>query len=510
MNIHNYIKFLNNIKTNNTLHIPVTFCLHEYKLDVSFNTLYINRIREVMKNDINNHRKLDKIHSSRKINTQGRSSFRHSYEFTLMFLYENINWSIPKNVIINAKSPISKSLEIEISSPNTIRSESPRKYVPLNLNHTFRSIGCIKNLSSYTSKKSTGLNLEHIIWHYKSKRNVPRNLNLTKNRPPLLRGLELINNGHMINITFLPLLRNLEPTKKKKLPPGILFERNSMLSLRNIINTSPNYKDGKYYITQNEKNILVNRFNKSDKIKNIKNIEQVGSKGGKTDICVFFNNNETFNISYKKSKSRTVQSWTSITTWEDKIGKRNFKKLIKNLHRLIIDEVNGNVEKRKRRFFFGVSLHLTNTNKGEKYLLSKYINVDESVFYMDKDTDCVYQNDNLKYDTFETFLNSRFLYTKEDIQDNKPLYIDIRYVYCDTTKSNMSVQLFYVLEYKNFKNCPKNVNTLSEYINNIPDDVKLKPFYKSALYRKHKKVNTNLLFKYCKDHGIKLNPCKYF
>jgi len=278
-------------------------------------------------------------------------------------------------------------------------------------------------------------------------------------------------------------------------PNGINAEINMFKSLNK-------YFLGKV-MTNEEKNTFNINFGKSENITSIKKIFHVGGRRKKNDMIIIFDNGEKFGVSYKKSLPRTVQSWSSVKTWCEKIGEDNFKTLINNFYPIVAEKVKEKIK--SGRFFFGVSLHLSSVKSKEKYLLSDYIDIDETVFHMDKDTDCVYQSDHLQENTFLDFLNSEKMYLRTNIQKLKPLYIDIRYVYCDTTKSNNGAQMFYVFEHDDFSNCNKNIFNMKEYISNFENkDIKLKTYYESQFYKDNSRITTNMLLNKCKEYNIVL------
>jgi hypothetical protein len=292
--------------------------------------------------------------------------------------------------------------------------------------------------------------------------------------------------------------------KTKKLPPGEKKEREFVKYLQN--------KFQGYVINDNDSYLLSKKGIKINSGDKIIRIEQFGTKvdketgSKKPDVIIFFLSNKCIGISYKMTKSRTVQSWTSNKKWETLLDKENLKIIVDQLPKILRNEINN----RDTRTFLGITFHLTNNPK--KIPLTRFFRNNIGEFYFDSKTDLVFTGSKFDFRRFSNFLESNKLQNKKEILNDpkKQLYFDIRYIYSDTTSSNNSAQA--LLYYK-----PDDIIKDKKF-NNVKEMLKFGsfvPYYNHKVLtgtisrgKKGNVLNTNNLCKLYQKKNITFNTKK--
>jgi len=293
--------------------------------------------------------------------------------------------------------------------------------------------------------------------------------------------IQLKNKKHVLSIKHQKfLMKGLEGKEVLEGREGIKEYRHYELSfLQHLQKTLINKE-----LTKEEVHIL-NQLG-IHALENDKVINVVSGKQKKSDVIIKLKNS-SFGISYKRTKARTIQSWSSNQLLYLIFGERNMEKLIEHT----LNKTLAHVQK-SNHVFLGSTFHIVNHVTDTK--LSDVIRISDDIirkihFGTHKDAShcvCIFQNDTFNHvENIYDLLTDTSCITTLDTPRLHELYIQMRYPYYKKTTSNNSAQL--LVHYK------PNEHITNISLKNMLDYGSFIPSYKN-------KINTRMCLEFIRNN----------
>lgn len=213
-----------------------------------------------------------------------------------------------------------------------------------------------------------------------------------------------------------------------------------------------------------EKDILydLNVIEKSDTRKKITITTIYSGLLKKSDVIIKFNTGHILGISYKQTKARTIQSWTSIPTLELIFGSSNVRKISRYITYQINTDYIYEQPHNYEKLFLGATFHVSNNKTKSNIKLNKVIRLSNKIvrqLYFGHENDrsncrLIFQSEDYNVHSLMDIVSHSGCKTIKDIKFLKTnLYLDIRFPFINKSASNNTCQLLSIW-------CPDTLDSL--------------------------------------------------